>query len=101
MAPGSLGDDRIFEGGYPGGNANHGQVLHRRTKGLGRKDRCALAFRFGKDGSKATVDVYTGSLSDIVENYRRHDGASFLIRARHDFSITRFLHRPTIFDLKT
>src|SRR5499426_773303 len=54
-----------------------------------------------KMGVKATVDVYTGSLSDIVENYRRHDGASFLIRARHDFSMTRFLHRPTIFDLKT
>jgi len=54
-----------------------------------------------KMGVKATVDVYTGSLSDVVENYRRHDGASFLIRARHDFSMTRFLHRPTIFDLKT
>jgi len=54
-----------------------------------------------KMGAKATVDVYTGSLSDIVEDYRRHDGVSFLIRARHDFSMTRFLHRPTIFDLKT
>ena len=51
-------------------------------------------------GVKAAVDVYTGSLSGVVENYRRHDAASFLIRTRHDFSMTRFLHRPTIFDLK-
>jgi len=54
-----------------------------------------------KMGVKATVDVYTGSLSSVVENYRRHDGVSFLIRGRHDFSMTKFLHRPTIFDLKT
>jgi hypothetical protein len=50
---------------------------------------------------KATVDVYTGSLSSVVENYRRRDGISFLIHARHDFPMMRFLHRPTIFDLKT
>jgi hypothetical protein len=54
-----------------------------------------------KMGLKATVDVYTGSLSSVVENYRRHGGASFLIRARHGFPMMRFLHRPTIFDLKT
>ena len=44
---------------------------------------------------EVTVDVYTGSLSSVVENYRRRDGISFLIRARHDFPMMRFLHRPT------
>jgi hypothetical protein len=54
-----------------------------------------------KMGVKATVDLYTGSLSSVVENYSRRDGTSLLIRARKDFSMMRFLRRPTIFDLKT
>ena len=54
-----------------------------------------------KIGAKATVDVYTGSLSSVVENYSRRDGMSLLIRARKDFSMVRFLRRPTGFELKT
>ena len=54
-----------------------------------------------KIGVKATVDVYTGSLSSVVENYSRRDGMSLLIRARKDFSMVRFLRRPTGFELKT
>ena len=54
-----------------------------------------------KIGVKATVDVYTGSLSSVVENYSRRDGMSLLIRTRKDFSMVRFLRRPTGFELKT
>ena len=50
---------------------------------------------------KVTVDVYTGSLSSVLENYRRRDGISLLIRERKDLSMMRFLRRPTGFDLKT
>ena len=54
-----------------------------------------------KMGVSATVDLYTGSLSSVVENYSRRDGMSLLIRARKDFSMVRFLRRPTAFELKT
>jgi hypothetical protein len=50
---------------------------------------------------KATVDVYTGSLSSVLENYSRRDGISLLIRPRKDLSMLGFLRRPTGFDLKT
>jgi len=53
-----------------------------------------------KIGVKATVDVYTGSLSSVLENYGRRDGISLLIRARKHFSMMRFLRRPTGFELK-
>jgi len=53
-----------------------------------------------KMGVKATVDVYTGSLPSVVENYSRRGGISLLIRARKDFSMMRFLRRPTGFELK-
>ena len=33
-----------------------------------------------KMGVKATVDVYTGSLSSVVENYSRGDGISLVMR---------------------
>src|SRR5262245_44092935 len=33
-----------------------------------------------KLGVKATVDVYTGSLSSVVENYGRGDGVSLVMR---------------------
>ena len=55
-----------------------------------------------KMGVKATVDVYTGSLSSVVENYSRRDGMSLLIRPRKDFSMVSFRRRPTTgFELKT
>ena len=50
---------------------------------------------------KATVDVYTGSLSSVLENYRRRDGISLLIRARNDLPMMGFLRRPNGFDLRT
>ena len=54
-----------------------------------------------KMGVKATVDVYTGSLSSVVENYSRRDGMSLLIRPRKDFSMVSFRRRPSGFELKT
>ena len=50
---------------------------------------------------KASVDVYTGSLSRVVENYRRRDGISLVMRAQNDLSITGFMRRPIDFILKT
>jgi len=50
---------------------------------------------------KATVDVYTGSLSSAVENYCRRDGTSLVMRTRNDLSIMRFLRRPIAFILRT
>jgi hypothetical protein len=50
-----------------------------------------------KLGVKVTVDVYTGSLSKVVENYRHEDQNSLIIRAENDLPITRFLHRPIAF----
>jgi hypothetical protein len=50
-----------------------------------------------KIGVKVTVDVYTGSLSRMLENYRREDQISLIIQAENDLPITRFLHRPSAF----
>jgi hypothetical protein len=50
-----------------------------------------------KIGVKVTVDVYTGSLSRVLENYRREDQISLIIQAENDLPITRFLHRPSAF----
>jgi len=50
---------------------------------------------------KATVDVYTGSLSSVVENYSRCQGISLLPRARNNLSIIGFLRRPIAFILRT
>ena len=40
-----------------------------------------------KMGVKATVDVYTGNLSSVVENYSRGDGISLVMRDH-----TRYQH---------
>jgi hypothetical protein len=50
---------------------------------------------------KATVDVYTGSLSSVVENYSRCQGISLLPRERNNLSIIGFLRRPIAFILRT
>ena len=39
-----------------------------------------------KLGVKATVDVYTGSWSTVVENYSRGDGISLAMRAQNNHS---------------
>jgi hypothetical protein len=54
-----------------------------------------------KMGVKATVDVYTGSLSSVVENYSRGDEISLVIRAQNNLPIMGFLRRPIAFILKT
>jgi hypothetical protein len=50
---------------------------------------------------KATVDVYTGSLSSVVENYSRRQGITLLPRARNNLSVIGFLRRPIAFIPKT
>jgi hypothetical protein len=54
-----------------------------------------------KMGVKAAVDVYTGSLSTVVENYSRAEKTSLVIQAENDLPIMGFLHRPMAFLLKT
>ena len=54
-----------------------------------------------KMGVKATVDVYTGSLSSVVENYSRRHGISLLPRARNNLSVIGFFRRPIAFIPKT
>ena len=54
-----------------------------------------------KMGVKATVDVYTGSLSSVVENYSRGDEISLVMRAQNNLPIMGFLRRPIAFILKT
>jgi hypothetical protein len=50
-----------------------------------------------KIGVKVSVDVYTGSLSSAVENYKREGQISLIIRAENELPVTRFLHRPGAF----
>lgn len=50
-----------------------------------------------KMGVKASVKVYTGSLSSVVENYSRGDGISLVMRAENDLPVMRFLQRPIAF----
>lgn len=47
-----------------------------------------------KMGVKATVDIYTGSLSSVVKNNSRGDEISLVMRAENDLPIMGFLHRP-------
>jgi hypothetical protein len=54
-----------------------------------------------KMGVKATVDVYTGSLSSVVETYSRGDEIPLVMRAQNNLPIMGFLHRPIAFILKT
>ena len=49
-----------------------------------------------KMGVKATVDVYTGSLSSVVETYRRGDEISLVMRAQNNLPIMRFLRGPIV-----
>jgi len=81
MVPGSLGDDRIFEGRHAGGKENHGEILAGGAKGVGKEEMVApWRYALQKMGVKATVDVYTGNLSSVVENYSRGDGISLVMR---------------------
>jgi hypothetical protein len=51
-----------------------------RQKMLAEKMVAPWRYVLQKMGVKATVDVYTGSLSSVVENYRRGDGISLVMR---------------------
>jgi hypothetical protein len=48
-----------------------------------------------KMGVKATVDVYTGSLSSVVETYCREDETSLVMRAQNNLPMG-FLRRPIV-----
>jgi hypothetical protein len=50
-------------------------------------------------GVKVAVDVYTGSLPSVVENYSCGDEISLVMRAKNN-PIMGFLHRPIAFILK-
>jgi len=54
-----------------------------------------------KMGVNATVDLYTGSLSSVVETYSRGDEISLVMRPENKLPIMGFLHRPIAFILKT
>jgi hypothetical protein len=49
-----------------------------------------------KMGVKATVDVYTGSLSSVVETYSRGDEISLVMRAQNNLRTMGFLRRPIV-----
>jgi hypothetical protein len=49
-----------------------------------------------KMGVKATVAVYTGSLSSVVENYSCGDEISLIMRPQNDLPIMGFLRRPIV-----
>jgi hypothetical protein len=49
-----------------------------------------------KMGVKASVAVYTGSLSSVVANYRRGDETSLVMRAQNNLPIMGFLRRPIV-----
>ena len=49
-----------------------------------------------KMGVKTAVAVYTGSLSSVVETYRRGDEISLVMRAQNNLPIMRFLRGPIV-----
>ena len=49
-----------------------------------------------KMGVTATVDVYAGSLSSVVETYCRGDESSLVMRAQNNLPIMRFLRGPIV-----
>jgi hypothetical protein len=49
-----------------------------------------------KMGVTATVAVYTGSLSSVVETYSREDEISLVMRAQNNLPTMGFLRRPIV-----
>jgi hypothetical protein len=49
-----------------------------------------------KMGVEASVALYTGSLSSVVETYRRADKTSLVIRAQNNLPVMGFLRRPIL-----
>jgi hypothetical protein len=52
-----------------------------------------------KMGVKATVDVYTGSLSNVVETYSRGNETRLVMRGQNNLPTMGFLRRPIAFIL--
>jgi hypothetical protein len=82
MVPGSLVDNRIFEGRHASGKENHGEILAGGAKGVGRRDGCSMSSRFAKGGSKGERDcLYRqfvkrgGNLSSWRRDLSRNAGA--------------------------
>ena len=53
-----------------------------------------------KIGVTVAVDVYTGSLSSVVETYSRGNETSLVMRGQNDLPTMGFLRRPIAFILK-
>jgi hypothetical protein len=87
MVPRSLKNNRIFEGHHAGGKENHGEILAGRQRALAEDMVAPWRHVLQKMGVKATVKVYTGSLSSVVENHSREDGISLVMRdhPRHQY----------------
>jgi hypothetical protein len=54
-----------------------------------------------KMGVRASVDIYTGSFSSVLEKYRRGDEISLVMPKQNDLPIMGFLRRPIALVLKT
>jgi hypothetical protein len=49
-----------------------------------------------KIGATVAVDVYTGSLSSVVENHSRGDGSSLVMRTQNNLPKMGFLRTPVV-----
>ena len=54
-----------------------------------------------KMGVQASVDIYTGSFSSVLEKYSRGNEISLIMPAQNEIPIMGFLRRPIAFILKT
>jgi hypothetical protein len=54
-----------------------------------------------KMGVQASVDIYTGSFSSVLEKYSRGNEISLIMPAQNELPIMGFLRRPIAFILKT
>jgi hypothetical protein len=68
-----------------------------RQRALAEEMIAPWRYALEKIGLKVAVDVYTGSLSNVLENYNRGDGISLLLRAENDLPTMGFLRRASAF----
>jgi hypothetical protein len=50
-----------------------------------------------KIGARSDVELYTGSLSSVLEKYRRGEEISVVMRPKNDLPIKVFFHRAIVF----
>jgi hypothetical protein len=67
-----------------------------RQKMLAEKMVAPWRYVLQKIGVTVAVDVYTGSLSSVVETYSRGDEISLVMRAQNNLPIMGFLRRPIV-----